>query len=449
MSTDTDLVKRLAKLEKETAKARKRFTVLEQDSARKDRIIADLNRMVAVPPSATENEEVRILKAQMAELASEKAALLATVDTLKADRIKPTPTQLLGSFRNAMDELRRGLTPAPGDRVAYTVSQFDIDLKAQVAVDQESESVRFILPEPGQDLPADSLSQIRFTFQTVPRPEAEDEEPFIVVPTLLQLSRKTAHLALEQAGLSLGSETYRASNAIPGTVIAQVPDPGDEIPASEAVDIVIAKSPTVAMPKVVGLLIEDAKALLSANELDIGSVTEKPSDAVAAGTVVQQSIAEAQDVLIGTAIDLVVASNPKINVPNLVGMTLAQAKQTLKDQGLTLGEYSTRQSPPEQDGLILSQTPEAETAVLPDTAISITIGSVGKRRVPDVRRRNLKHASELLADHGFRVGKITKKFRQGGAIGIVLSQNPPARKLEETGTPVDLVLTTRDRKEEG
>ncbi len=443
MTTDKKLAKRLAELEKSSAKAQKRFAKLEQDSAKKDQVIADLNRLLVTATAASGgDDEVVLLKAQLAELVSEKATLAQTVDQLKADRVKPTPTQLLGSFRNAMDELRTGLTPAPGDRVAYTVSQFDVDLKAQVAVDEASESIRFILPEPGQTLPADTLSQIRFTFQSVPLPQADEEEPFIAVPTLLQLSRETALLALQQAGLSLGTETARPSHALPGTVIAQIPDPGDEIPASETVDIVVAQSITVTMPNVTGLTIKDAYATLAAHDLVVGELNEERVDDIDAGTVIKQSIAEGEEVARGTSIDLTVTRTEKIDTPRLIGMKLARAKKVLAETGLVLGRIETQTAAPDQDGLILSQNPEADTPVPAETAVDIVVGSVGRGTVPNVRGRNLTQASKLLEEYGFSVGKITRQARPGAA-NIVLSQTPAPHAQAPLGTAVDLVLSKR------
>jgi beta-lactam-binding protein with PASTA domain len=437
--TDADLVKRLSKLEKESAESQQRFVRLEQDNARKEQLITELKSQLGNLNASEGSDEVRILKLQLAELASEKAALTKTVEALQADRIRPTPTQLIGSFRTAMNELRHGLAPTPGDRVAYIVSQFDVDLKAQIAVDKDTESIRFVLPEPGQEPPADTLSQIRFTFQTVPRPEVDDEEPFIVVPTLLQLSRDTALLALQRAGLELGTETSEPSYAAPGTVTAQTPDPGDEIPASETVDIIVAKPATVIVPDVVTMNLEDARSLLVVKNLGIGEITEQ-SSSMEEGTVIQQSIVAGKEVDTGTTIDLAVAVTEKVNVPAIVRLKVASAKQVLKTAGLVLGDQKLEPSTPNNAGLILSQSPEAETRVPLETEVSVIVGSVQRKRVPDVKKLSLKRAADLLEQNGFRVGKVTKK--PGNiANDIVISQDPRPGILEASGTEVDLVVS--------
>lgn len=439
MTTDADLVKRLSELEKESAENQKRFIRQEKDNARKEKIISELKQLLGNRAVSDDKDEARILKSRLAELTSEKVALTKTVETLQADRIKPTPTQLIGSFRTAMDELRRGLAPAPGDRVAYTVSQFDIDLKAQIAVDKDTESIRFVLPEPGQEIPSDTLSQIRFTFQTIPRPEVDDEEPFIVVPTLLQLSRETALLSLQRASLKLGKETYEPSYAAPGTVIAQNPDPGDEIPASESVDIVVAKPATVIVPDVVTMNLGDAKSLLAAQGLSIGKISEQASS-MKEGTIIQQSIPAGDKVETGTPIDLVVARAELIKVPDIVRMKLDAAKKVLKQAGLALGDKKSEPGTPDNVGLILSQSPEADKQVPLGTNVSVIVGTAQRMRVPDVRKLSLRRASSLLEENGFRTGKVTKK-PGNAANGTVISQDPGPGELETIGSEVGLVVS--------
>jgi len=439
MTTDAGFIKRLSELENESVKLQQRFAQLEQDNTRKEQLIAELKSLLESQGTSEGNDETRILKRQLAELTSEKSALTKTVETLQADRIKPTPTQLIGSFRTAMDELRRGLAPAPGDSTAYVVSQFDVDLKAQIAVDKDTESVRFVLPEPGQELPADTLSQIRFTFQTMPRPEVDDEESFIVVPTLLQLSRDTALLALQRVGLEPGTETSEPSYAVPGTVIAQTPDPGDEIPASETVDIVVAKPATIIVPDVVTMNLEDAKSLLLARSLSTGEITEKSSN-MKEGTVIQQSLAAGKEVNTGTSIDLVIAVAEKVAVPNIVQLKVTSAKKVLKKAGLVLGNQKLEPGTPDNAGRVLSQSPEAGVLVALETEVSVIVGDTQKERVPDVRNFSLKRATALLKKNGFRVGKVTKK--PGNiANSIVISQAPDPGKLEIRETEVNLVIS--------
>ncbi len=68
--------------------------------------------------------------------------------------------------------------------------------------------------------------------------------PTIPVPGLLGLSQADARTRLELDGLALGLVTRRrASDATPGTVVAQKPAPGTLAAPGTVVDIVVARSP--------------------------------------------------------------------------------------------------------------------------------------------------------------------------------------------------------------
>jgi serine/threonine-protein kinase len=68
--------------------------------------------------------------------------------------------------------------------------------------------------------------------------------PTIPVPGLLGLSPADARTRLELDGLALGMVTRRrASDATPGTVVAQKPAAGTLAAPGTVVDIVVARSP--------------------------------------------------------------------------------------------------------------------------------------------------------------------------------------------------------------
>ena len=113
-------------------------------------------------------ETIRVQTQQIAALTSDKEQLEQAVAALKAKQEMPTPTQLVSSFVDAMKILRKGLAAASEDGIGYTVSQFDVALKTQVAVQEQV--VRFLLPAPGESIAPESLSTVHFVLATVPVP---------------------------------------------------------------------------------------------------------------------------------------------------------------------------------------------------------------------------------------------------------------------------------------
>ena len=113
----------------------KRIAKLELDLREAQRLLAAKNAELTAHKKESEKEN-EILRQQVADLTSENEQLMQQNDQLKMERVKPTPDQLIQSFRLAMDQLQQSLEPKPGERVGYSVNQFDVDLKTTVAVDK-------------------------------------------------------------------------------------------------------------------------------------------------------------------------------------------------------------------------------------------------------------------------------------------------------------------------
>ena len=125
-------------------------------------------RRQPTPPSAADLDQLR---ERLRALEADKVALQGRIDALENARLRVTPEVLVRSLRTALDTMRRELAGPPEATVEYTVSGFDVDLKAGVETD-ETAGVRFRLPEtPG---PAgEALSTLRFAIQAVPKPRAQ------------------------------------------------------------------------------------------------------------------------------------------------------------------------------------------------------------------------------------------------------------------------------------
>lgn len=137
-------------------------------------------------------------------------------------------------------------------------------------------------------------------------------EKAITVPNLIGRYSIEAGIILSDAGLSEGKVTESNSDTVPaGQIMDQ--DPEANTPASEKdrVDYVVSLGPKITyvkMPNVVNIDLEAAKLVIQQNGLTVGEVTEEPSDTVAKGLVLRQSVAAGQDVAQGTAIWMTVSS---------------------------------------------------------------------------------------------------------------------------------------------
>ncbi len=134
----------------------------------------------------------------------------------------------------------------------------------------------------------------------------------ITVPDLVGKYSIEAGIILKDASLKEGSVKEANSDKVPaGQIMDQSPDAGTPANENDAVDYIVSLGPKIVyvkMPKVTGLEVNAAKLLIAQSGLTAGGVSEEPSEDVAKGLVVRQSVAAGQDVAQGTSILLTISS---------------------------------------------------------------------------------------------------------------------------------------------
>ena len=198
------------------------------------------------------------------------------------------------------------------------------------------------------------------------------------VPPLIGQTLENARSLLSDASLEVGTIEERSdADFAQGTVIEQSPAAGVEVGAGTPVNLVVSSGPElVIVPEVEGLPERDAIAALQ----DLGlrfTTDEEFSSTIAKGLVIRSEPAAGTEVLSGDTVLLVVSLGPQpVEVPNLVGMTRAQAESTLAGLGLQTNVSATSQpvADPGQDGLVVAQVPSVGASVLPGDIVTITLG---------------------------------------------------------------------------
>jgi hypothetical protein len=188
------------------------------------------------------------------------------------------------------------------------------------------------------------------------------------VPDVLGKSEEAARSAVTAAGLSVGQVLHVVNGAPAGTVFDQNAVGNTIEPAGSPVNLNISAGP---VPSVIGLSQSTATSQLQSVGLVTGAVSTVHNSS-AAGTVVDQSPAGGAAASPGTAVNLSVADG-KVQVPDIVGDTVATASSILRASRLNLGN--------EQDigtadctivGRISGQNPSAGSWQAPATAVSFT-----------------------------------------------------------------------------
>ncbi len=134
----------------------------------------------------------------------------------------------------------------------------------------------------------------------------------------------------------------------------------------------------------------------------------------------------------------------QVEVPNLVGMTAADAGKTVSDRGLNLVLLNRFYSTTILAGHIISQTPAPGTIVRHEWEVR-AIESLGPQRVsiPDVKGMAQRPAEIAIHRLSLDVGTIAHLPAPGDA-EIVLAQTPPPNAGGVDSPRVSLLLSQKD-----
>jgi eukaryotic-like serine/threonine-protein kinase len=201
--------------------------------------------------------------------------------------------------------------------------------------------------------------------------------------------------------------------------------------------------PEVTVPQLVGSTIEGALETLTRTELRAGRVTEVETEASAPGTVLAQRPEAGTDLAVGGSVDLTVAKSPALTtVPNVAGLSEAEALRRLRTAGLVPGSRIRAPSDTLPAGTVVSTQPGPGTRVAVDSIIEVTISDGPARAsVRAVTNRPLAEAVNRLRDQGFTV-EVYEEANPAVAAGLVIRQLPEAGQEAVLGSSVLLWVST-------
>jgi eukaryotic-like serine/threonine-protein kinase len=196
-----------------------------------------------------------------------------------------------------------------------------------------------------------------------------------VVPRVLGLSRQEASDQLRKVGLQVQEGPAEAHPTAPqGTIIWQDPPPGVTAPSGLRVTLVTSDGPPkIAVPDLVGLEAPLAQRLITAAGLTAAAV-ESVQAAAPPGVVMLTRPPATAVVSPGAPVTVVVSRGaPTIPVPDLLGMSQADARTRLEVDGLALGTVTRRRTGDANPGTVVGQKPAAGTLAAPGTVVDIVV----------------------------------------------------------------------------
>ena len=133
---------------------------------------------------------------------------------------------------------------------------------------------------------------------------------------------------------------------------------------------------------------------------------------------------------------------PLVQVPNVVGMSLSEAEDTLRKERLSSLVIAEKHDDEAPVGFILSQEPEAGETVKEGREIKLVM-SMGPEMVavPDLVGKTFRQADLTLKGDGLDFGSLVYQHSDDFEEGEIISQSPRAGNKVSKGTLVDLVVS--------
>lgn len=268
------------------------------------------------------------------------------------------------------------------------------------------------------------------------------------VPNLVNEDVIVAEEMLTEAQLYIQIMDKQYSEYIPeGMVLLQNVDRGKIVSTNEIIEVIISGGlELVYMRDIRGYTKENAINMLAASGIVV-EIIEEYGD-YAPGAVIAQSIAPAEQTHRGAVVVLTVSkgydtyvdNTLEVAVPDLQGMTLAEAQAEAKKYGLYLVKTGEKDGHQEV-GSILEQVPAAGTTAHQGDIIEfVVVAEELLSYMPDVQYKDEATAIAQLEELGLEVETV---FEENNSVakGKVISQDITAYSEVRSGDKVTLIIS--------
>lgn len=369
--------------------------------------ITQISEKRHVPPDVIEaisKEVARIALSEKASYEAEISELRKSVGLLEADRNK------LLAQKEALDSLQRRL------------SKENAKLRERIGVFEE-------------ERPKFSPSQLMLSLK-----EAMER---------MQEGLKTTEESRVDYTLSGFAVDVKANVGLDKDhrVIIQTPKLAEELPPQslstmhielKAIPKLIKEKLAVNVPNLIGKKKETAIKAIDEAGLKLESVTERVSG-TPAGIIIGQDPEPYGKASLGFPITLIVAKEPGVEVPNIVGVGREDAEKLLLELGLKLGQV--KEEPVEAEpGVVLSQSIGPGTRVNEGSSIDLTVSRLAVVEVPDLVGKDRRTAVKEITIAGLKASTSRRRVREVKR-GTVARQDPPPGTIVPVGSTVKIMVS--------
>jgi eukaryotic-like serine/threonine-protein kinase len=195
------------------------------------------------------------------------------------------------------------------------------------------------------------------------------------VPQIVGQPEETARTLLTDADLVPGTPTQEPSDTVAaGLIISSDPAPGEDADVGSTVNYVVSSgAEAIAIPaEIVGRPEAEARQILQAAGLQAAPRSQQERSDQPAGTVIGSDPEPGTELARGSAVTLIV-SQGEVAVPNVQGLSQADAETQLTDAGFNVVVQTQPNSA--AAGTVIAQDPGPNTQAQPGTNVTITVSS--------------------------------------------------------------------------
>ncbi len=259
----------------------------------------------------------------------------------------------------------------------------------------------------------------------------------------------TPGVGAHAAGAAGGSRAYRSGNekesmsgkkkaGIVAAVVAVL-----ALIAAGVFAFGLGSGDKIDVPDVMGKTAEEAQLAIEQAGFKVGEVKNVYDDSAEPGTVVGQNPKGGEKAEKGSKINIDVSQgSEEIEVPDVSGMSLDDARKAITVAGFSVGETTKEYSDSVEEDKVMKQTPAAGTMAAQGSKVDLVI-SQGKDEieVPDVEGLSLEAARAKIERAGLKLTQAGQQNSSSVDVDCVISQSPSSGTKVPEGSSVSVVIS--------
>ncbi len=278
---------------------------------------------------------------------------------------------------------------------------------------------------------------------------AQAKPPQGTVPAVEGMPIAKAQQMLSSAGFNPMVAMEDVTDQGKGNIVLKQGVPaGQVLPKGSRIPVTVGRyKPPVAtpLPQVVGMKAADAQKMLAQQGWSVKMENNPVTDPSKAGSVIQQVPPAGSHIQKQQPVTLFVGHYvPQAIVPNVVGMPLARAQQTMVSAGLNAAVAMEDVTDASKNNVVLKQEISAGKALSKGASVPVTVGRyTPPAPVPVPKAEGMKAAAaqQMLTQQGWKVQTNSRPVNDPSQAGSVVQQVPPAgTKVLQAQQPITLTI---------